>query len=36
MDLKEIRWENMDRSHLVQDRAQWGALMNPVMSHRVS
>jgi hypothetical protein len=35
MDLTEIEWENVDWIHLVQDRDQWRALVNTVMSFRV-
>jgi hypothetical protein len=35
MDLKEIRWEDVDWIHLAQDRDQWGALVNKVMNIRV-
>jgi hypothetical protein len=32
MDLREIGWEGVDWMHLVQDRNQWQALVNPVMN----
>jgi hypothetical protein len=35
MDLREIGWDGMDWSDLVQDRDQWRALMNTVMNLRV-
>jgi hypothetical protein len=36
MDLGEIRWEDVDWMHLVQDRDQWRAVVNTVMNLRVS
>jgi hypothetical protein len=30
MDLREIVWEGVDWMHLVQDRAQWWALVGTV------
>jgi len=35
MDLREIGWEAVDWIHVVQDREQWWALLNTVMSLRV-
>jgi hypothetical protein len=35
MDLREIGWGGMDCIHLAQDRNQWRALVNTVMSLRV-
>jgi hypothetical protein len=35
MDLWEIGWEGMDWVHLAQDRDQWRAVMNTVMSLRI-
>jgi hypothetical protein len=35
MDLGEIEWDGMDWIDLVQDRDQWGNLVNPVMNLRV-
>jgi hypothetical protein len=35
MDLKEIGWEDGDCIHLVQDKDQWRALVDMVMSLRV-
>jgi hypothetical protein len=35
MDLREIRWEDVDWIHLTQDTDQWRALVNTVMSLRV-
>jgi hypothetical protein len=32
MDLREIRWDGMDWIELTQDRDQWRALVNTVMS----
>jgi len=32
MDLREIRWEDVDWIHLVQGRDQWRALVNTVMN----
>jgi hypothetical protein len=32
MDLKEIGCEVVDRIHLAQERVQWWALVNTVMS----
>jgi hypothetical protein len=32
MDLKEIRWGDMDWIDLAQDRDQWRALVNMVMN----
>jgi hypothetical protein len=33
--LREIRWDGMDWIDLAQDRDQWRALVNTVMSLRV-
>jgi hypothetical protein len=35
MDLRDIRWGGVDWIHLAQDRDQWRALVNMVMSRRV-
>jgi hypothetical protein len=35
MDLRETRWEGVDRIHLTQDRDQRRALVNTVMNLRV-
>jgi hypothetical protein len=35
MDLREIGWGGEDQIGLVQDRAQWRALVNTVMNLRV-
>jgi hypothetical protein len=32
IDLREIRWDGMDWTDLVQDRDQWRALVNMVMN----
>jgi hypothetical protein len=32
MDLREIRWDDMDWIDLAQDRDQWRALVNKVMN----
>jgi hypothetical protein len=32
MDLREIGWGGMDWINLVQDKNQWGALVNTVMN----
>jgi hypothetical protein len=32
MDLREIGWEGVDWMHLAQDRDQWQALVNTVIS----
>jgi hypothetical protein len=32
MDLREIRWGNMDWIELARDRDQWSALVNTVMN----
>jgi len=34
-DLSETGWEGADCLHLAQDRDQWRALVNTVMSFRV-
>jgi hypothetical protein len=35
MDVREIGWDVMDWSDLVQDRDQWVALVNTEMNLRV-
>jgi hypothetical protein len=35
MDLREIGWDGVDWIDLVQDKDQWKALVNTVMSLRV-
>jgi hypothetical protein len=35
MDVKEIRWGDMDCINLFQDSDQWKALVNAVMNLRV-
>jgi hypothetical protein len=35
MDLGEIRWVDMDRIHLAQDRNQWKAVVITAMDLRV-
>jgi hypothetical protein len=35
MDLREIRWNDMDMTDLTRDRDQWRALVNTVMNLRV-
>jgi hypothetical protein len=35
MDLREIGWDGVDWIELAQDRDQWRALVNTVMSLRV-
>jgi hypothetical protein len=35
IDLRQIRWDGMDRIDLAQDRDQWRALVNTVMNIRV-
>jgi hypothetical protein len=35
MDLREIRWGDVDWIDLVQDREKWRALVNAVMNLRV-
>jgi len=32
MDLRDIGWENVNCVHLAQDRDQWRAVVNTVMS----
>jgi hypothetical protein len=32
IDLREIRWDGMDRIELAQDRDQWRSLVNTVMN----
>jgi hypothetical protein len=34
-DFREIWWESMDWSYLVQDRGQWRAVVNMVMNLQV-
>jgi hypothetical protein len=36
MDLREIRWGDMDYIDLAQDRDQWRAIVNTVMNLRVA
>jgi hypothetical protein len=36
MDLREIGWGVLDRTHLAQDRVQWRAIVNTVLNLRVS
>jgi len=37
MDLREVKWEDVEWMHLAQDRNSWlvGALVNTVMNFRV-
>jgi hypothetical protein len=35
MELREIGWDDMDRTDLAQDRHQWRALVNTVLNFRV-
>jgi hypothetical protein len=35
MDLREIRWDDVDWIDLGRDRDQWNALVNTVMNLRV-
>jgi hypothetical protein len=35
MDLREIRWGDMDLIDLAQDRNQWRALVNTVINLQV-
>jgi hypothetical protein len=35
MDIKEIRWSNMDWIGLAQDWDQWRALVNTVINLRI-
>jgi hypothetical protein len=35
MDLREIGWEYVDRTHLAPDRDQWRTLVKTVMNLRV-
>jgi hypothetical protein len=35
MNLREIRWIDMDWTDLAQDRDKWRALVNTVMNLRV-
>jgi len=32
MDLREIRWEDVDCIHLAEDRDQWRAVVNTVIN----
>jgi hypothetical protein len=34
IDLREIRWEDVDWIHLAQDRDQWWVVVNTVMNFR--
>jgi hypothetical protein len=36
MDLRKMRWDDMDWIHLALDRDLWMALVNMVMNLRVS
>jgi hypothetical protein len=36
MDVREMRWEDVDWIHLAQDRDQWRDLVNTVMKFRVA
>jgi hypothetical protein len=35
MKLREMGWENVDWTHLVQNRGQWQALVNTIMNLQV-
>jgi hypothetical protein len=35
MDLREIKWDDMDWIDMAQDRDQWRALVNTVLNLRV-
>jgi hypothetical protein len=35
MEIKEIRWEDVDWIHLAQDRVQWWGLVNVVVNLHV-
>jgi hypothetical protein len=35
MDLREIRWDGVDRIHLAQEMDQWSALVKTVMNFQV-
>jgi hypothetical protein len=35
MDLREIGWDGVDWSDMVQDRDQWRALVSTVLNFRV-
>jgi hypothetical protein len=34
LDLREVRWEDVDWMHLTQDRNQWRAVVNTIMNLR--
>jgi hypothetical protein len=34
MDLRDIKWDDMDWIGLAQDRDNWRALVNVVVNHR--
>jgi hypothetical protein len=36
MDIKEIKWEDVDWILLAEDGDQWRVVMNTVMNHRIS
>jgi hypothetical protein len=36
MDLREIEWDGVDWIDMAQDREQWRALVNTVLSLRVA
>jgi hypothetical protein len=36
INLRDIRWDDMDWIDLAQDRDQWRALVNTVINFRVS
>jgi hypothetical protein len=36
IDLREMRWIDMDRIDLGQDRDHWGDIVNMVMNLRIS
>jgi hypothetical protein len=35
MDLREVKWEGVDWTHLAQNTDQWRAVVNTVMNLRV-
>jgi hypothetical protein len=35
MDLREVGWEGVDWTFVAQDRDQWQAVVNAIMSHQV-